>query len=533
MVLCFVAQACIENDLSYPDVHVQIDKIDLEGMENYTVDYNTHVISVLLGEQAEISAVRVNEFILAEKCSVVGKMPAYLDLREPYKFKMKYYLPEDWTIIAAQPIERYIKCEGQISDAVIDADAKFAYVKIADTQNLGAVTVNDMKLEPEGSVVQYTIGNVPINGEIHTVMEECSFPMTMDCTVSRIFRVLYKGQMIEWTVTFLSQPVAVGMTLVNPWTYSAEVEGVTNGQGKTAFQYRKNGEESWTDFTEISYTGTTARATITGLEESADYQVRLTNGTENSDILDFRTGEALQLENMSFDTWHQADPKNTWYPFAEGGEKIWGTANPGTNKVKTENPTRPETEHVVKGTAARMQSIKVLGVFAAGNLFTGEFANFDFSTMTAYLKWGTPFKGRPYSLKGYYDYAPKTIDMTQDKVSGKPNPYKNLLGSTDNMQILVVLFADDDKNQGPYDVLSTKPGEPDLQTDSRVIAYGAIESPENTGGQYKEFECVLKYRDNRIPDYAIVVACSSLRGDFFTGGTGSVLYVDEFRFEYK
>ena len=90
MILCFAAQACIENDLSYPDVHVQIDKIDLEGMENYTVDYNTHVISVLLGEQAEISAVRVNEFILAEKCSVVGKMPAYLDLREPYKFKMKY-----------------------------------------------------------------------------------------------------------------------------------------------------------------------------------------------------------------------------------------------------------------------------------------------------------------------------------------------------------------------------------------------------------------------------------------------------------
>ena len=48
LILCFVAQACIENDLSYPDVHVEIEKIDLEGMENYSVDYSTHVISVLL-----------------------------------------------------------------------------------------------------------------------------------------------------------------------------------------------------------------------------------------------------------------------------------------------------------------------------------------------------------------------------------------------------------------------------------------------------------------------------------------------------
>ena len=105
----------------------------------------------------------------------------------------------------------------------------------------------------------------------------------------------------------------------------------------------------------------------------------------------------------------------------------------------------------------------------------------------------------------------------------------------DNMQILAVLVAEaeNEAEKGPFPVVSSKPGVPDLQNDPRVIAFGTIESSENTGGKYKEFECVMNYKDNRTPAYVIVVACSSLRGNFFTGALGSVLYVDEFHFEYK
>ena len=241
---------------------------------------------------------------------------------------------------------------------------------------------------------------------------------------------------------------------------------------------------------------------------------------------------------MDFETWHQADPHDCWYPFPQGMESgVWGTANPGTNFLNAMNPTRPEYEHVAVpgGTAVRLESMTPFGVFAAGNIFSGRFNKFSFSDMTAYLEWGTPFKGRPYSLKGYFDYAPVQIDKTQDKVSGKPNPHKDKLGLMDHLQILAVLVdeAENEADKGPFPVVSTKPGVPDLKDDPRVIAFGTIESSENTEGKYKEFECVLEYKDNREPDYVIVVACSSLWGNYFTGGVGSVLYVDDFQFEYK
>ena len=39
--------------------------------------------------------------------------------------------------------------------------------------------------------------------------------------------------------------------------------------------------------------------------------------------------------------------------------------------------------------------------------------------------------------------------------------------------------------------------------------------------------------DTRTPSYAVVVACASYRGNFFTGAVGSTLYVDDFKFTYR
>ena len=51
--------------------------------------------------------------------------------------------------------------------------------------------------------------------------------------------------------------------------------------------------------------------------------------------------------------------------------------------------------------------------------------------------------------------------------------------------------------------------------------------------KYVEFECVLEYRNDRKPKYVVAVACSSLYGDYFTGGQGSTMFVDEWEFIYK
>ena len=42
-----------------------------------------------------------------------------------------------------------------------------------------------------------------------------------------------------------------------------------------------------------------------------------------------------------------------------------------------------------------------------------------------------------------------------------------------------------------------------------------------------------EYRDRtRTPKYIVIVAAASKYGDYFTGGVGSTLYLDEFSFVY-
>ena len=45
---------------------------------------------------------------------------------------------------------------------------------------------------------------------------------------------------------------------------------------------------------------------------------------------------------------------------------------------------------------------------------------------------------------------------------------------------------------------------------------------------YKKFSIDIKYRKTDVtPSYIVVVAAASRYGDYFTGGKGSTLYIDE------
>ena len=73
----------------------------------------------------------------------------------------------------------------------------------------------------------------------------------------------------------------------------------------------------------------------------------------------------------------------------------------------------------------------------------------------------------------------------------------------------------------------------DFSTSNKtLIAYNKIETGE-TISSYRAFTLPLGYRDiNKTPTYAIVACCASYLGDYFTGGEGSVMLVDEFEFVY-
>ena len=69
----------------------------------------------------------------------------------------------------------------------------------------------------------------------------------------------------------------------------------------------------------------------------------------------------------------------------------------------------------------------------------------------------------------------------------------------------------------------------DTANDSGIIAYGSMDFNQTNG--YVEFTIPLTYRSTtRQPRYVVIAASASKYGDYFTGSTTSVMYVDEFSF---
>ena len=65
-----------------------------------------------------------------------------------------------------------------------------------------------------------------------------------------------------------------------------------------------------------------------------------------------------------------------------------------------------------------------------------------------------------------------------------------------------------------------------------MIAYGEKPLPSSIN-EWTEFEIELEYRaTNRIPTHIIIVCSASRYGDYFTGSTSSVLWLDDFDLKY-
>ncbi len=514
-----MAVSCIENDLSYPEAVAEITSFEVEGQKTVTIDNAARTVDIVMGEAADMSNVRILGYTMSNDAEVVGGMPEYLDLRDSVSLTLHIYEDFVWTIRATQPIERYIRCDNQVGDAVLDVEEKMAYVYVSENQPLNAVRFNEMKLEPEGSVVKSTLGFISENGQSVPVAEECDFPMTLDCVIVRYFYVDYQGGEIRWSVKVLQKAVDLEVKSVNPWACFAGVSGVVNGEGTPVVEYRKAGDSEWITYSDAAVEGNKVSAEIRGLEPETDYVVRLSNGEMTSAEVEFTTESAPQLENLSFDDWYLDD--KVWMPNLNSGIRIWDTANPGSAAVGV-SPTIPETETVVKGKAVRMETkmVNILGIkkLAAGNIYTGKFDKL--AGLGAELDWGVPFGARPLAIRGYYKYSPVAIDVAEDK------DYKDKLGQMDECQIQIFL-AEWDK---PFHVNSAKKLFVD-KNDKSIIAFSEFCSSD-TNGEYVRFTLPVVYNDNRIPTYIIISGCASKYGNYFVGGVGSLLYIDEFELVY-
>lgn len=377
--------------------------------------------------------------------------------------------------------------------------------------------------------------------------------------------------MHQYTYDFTVDPTKESGALIsaNAWSkiaYLTAKDITVENISALKFQYRQKSTEQWTDVESTPQVDAKiVTATLKGLTAATAYEYQLTNGTDSYAKGEFTTETEVALYNGNFDEWWRKEESNKspWYPIASGDAtsfdkqkgmlfSFWDSGNGGTVTL-SKNPTMPEaTEvHTPNGKAAKLASqfvgFSTIGKFAAGNVYTGHFCSANMGTYQARINFGQPFASRPTQLKGWFKY---NRGKTVDNPSGS-NEYKNILQQAggDLCSIYIALVDNEgfeyDGKRFAYevngDLSSDNPSKFQYknaidfsENNKSVIAYGSISSEEEKGtGNWQEFTIDLKYRDiTRTPKYIIIVASSSKYGDYFTGSSSSVMYVDDFSLVY-
>lgn len=307
------------------------------------------------------------------------------------------------------------------------------------------------------------------------------------------------------------------------------------------FQYRTvaSGEKgTWTKVDAVKEAEGVYTALATGLTASTEYQYQLVNKGEAAigDVKTFETGikdTLAVLQNAGFEDWYKAG--KVWYAASQSvynaGDYMWDSSNPGSGKYNI-NPTTQSTD--VKHTGASSAKLETQYAYvklATASLYYGRF-NGLVELSGAKIDFGQSFTSRPVTFKGWYQYKPVAIN----KVGGNQPTNTVKEGDIDLCSIYIILAKD--KHQVDNTKTNTLLTKENVWNDDNFIAYGELPANQcvDTDGQWKEFTIPLQYKENVFgeqPKYLIIVCSSSKYGDYFTGGVGSTLYVDDFSLVYE
>lgn len=501
---------CIKNDIPYPRIPQMILSLAAEGESlPAVIDDENLKATVYLNEDVDIRAVGFSEFTMTEgaECST-DLLSGTFDLASPINIVLSRYQDYTWTITAVQEIERYLTIEGQIGQTVIDVPGRRVIVRIAEQENLAYLNLTSIKLGPAGIT---TLSPDVKPGRINLVR-----PLDIDVTAH--------GRTERWTVYAEKVDFVVSTVSADAWSEVIWVYGESQEGLKHGFQYRQSDSEEWVDVPEsqIVSDGTSFHACIPHLRPLTEYVVRAFAGDEFGKEIHVTTQSTELIPNGTFDQW-SLDGK-VWQPWNEGGLKFWDTGNKGATTVGESNSVPSDYTPDGAGKSARLETIYAnvfgIGKLAAGNIFTGSYLRT--SGTNGVLAFGQPWTLRPTKLRGYFQYKTSTIDRSDAD-------HKYLIGRPDSCHIYVAL-AD---WTAPYEI-RTDPKSRQLFDPSlpSIIAYGEL-IYSGTMDSYKEFVIPLEYRStSRIPTYMQITVSSSKYGDYFTGGVGALLYIDQLSFDY-
>lgn len=507
-LLCILC-GCIENDIPYARLQCNFTSISAEGEEAPAViDTINLKVTFNLSEEVDIHSVKIASYTLSEGASVVGDtLNQPFDLSSPKTVTLRRYQDWQWTFEAKQTIERYFTVDGEIGATVIDIPARRVVAYVSDQADMSQIKVLTAKLGPKGAIVTPELEGRMID-----------FTSPVEVTVEAY------GRSEIWTIYVEQTTSPVTTVRVDAWTNVAWVYGAAADSEDNYIEYRLKGASTWTKISHdrLTIEGGSFYARLTGLAPSTTYEARAVSGEYQGATLEFTTGLNIQMPNAGLDNWW-LDGK-VWNPWSEGDEQYWDTGNKGATTLGASNSIPTDDTYSGKGYAAKLETrfvgIGVVGKLAAGNLFIGKYVKTDGTN--GILAFGRPFEQRPTRLRGYFKYQTAPISST---TAG----FNELKGRPDTCIIWCALIDTPE----PFEI-RTNPNNRQLfdPNGSYVVAYGKIESGKNVDN-YTQFDFELKYNSTqRVPKYILITASASKYGDYFTGGNGAVLYVDDLELMY-
>lgn len=311
-----------------------------------------------------------------------------------------------------------------------------------------------------------------------------------------------------------------------------------------AVQYREVGSENWqTQTINLSRAAVTSSVKLTNLNPSTQYEYRTVAGQVvngeyefKSKVATFTTEATFTIPNASFEDWSTYKVKttlgykNVTLPSSTGDKSasFWGSGNEGSATVNM-TLTDKSTVMVHSGTySARLASGEAMGIIAAGNIFVGSYDKTNGTN--GELTFGREYDGsHPSKIKVWANYRPGIVDIIESKNSSYlPTDFK---GQKDHGQIYVALTT------GPVEIKTANLQLLDKDADY-IIGYGQVSwtddfAPDNT---LEQVEITIDYKDRAKtvkPTHLVIVASASKYGDYFSGSSSSVMYLDDFELVYE
>lgn len=508
-LLAVLSQSCIKNDIPYPRIQANFTSFEAEGLVSPAkIDEQNRFIDLVFDETVNLEQVTVTSYTLGPEGAklVDGNLSEPVDMTRYLILTLRLYQDYDWVVRASQPISRYFTVEGQIGEEVIDVAGKRVVVTVSESMGRKAVKVLTAKLGPEGS----TMTPDPVGN---------TYDMTMPLEV----KVNVHGHEELWEVFCETAEGSVNTVRADAGSQVAWIYGSSIADSEGGVEYRAAGTQQWIQAPKswITQTGATFFGCLRNLEPETEYEARAfataSDKTDYGSVVKFTTGDLRQLPNSSFDEWCKVG--KYWAPWPEGGEQYWDTGNQGAATIGEGNVFRSDQTSNGTGYSAELRTEWVVIKLAAGSIFAGKYLRTDGTN--GVLSFGRPYNQRPTKVRGYFKYNCAKID--------KAKGFEHMLGEPDTCIVWCALIDSDE----PFEI-RTKESDRHLfdPQGSYVVAYGSMECAQ-TVPQFTPFEFELEYSSTqRVPKYILMVASSSKYGDYFVGGVGSVLWLDDLELLY-